>query len=932
MASPLTPFVFGAQGETNLGAANVAQLPVGLAFAPVNPNLMVQANQANLQQDQLSEVKRANDQRALQEHMKQQNDLMKSFFGGKDSKFDTGAFLPYAKDAQVQGAMMDVLSDTQRLMSNTLFDAEGRPDFRVGVLAANRQAKEMSALIAQDPNWRQVQQENIALGKTNSAIEELRKKGFVLPKAAADAREAKINFVKSGENPGATFTAADIDVSNMMYNPEDADKALTTLLEDAADPTMVAEIIRLADLDPRYANSDVAFTQKVQRLPQIKAAKEAMKQRILADRNLDLALSDRGVEDLDAFVGQQLDAIYKATIQNMPTQLTEVSGVRAEAAARETAATKARKAAANEKSFLKYNRFNQPGKDPDKYGIADNDDFGSNPYYRKPMSAIRALVDIQEASKKDANGQYASRDAAKFYEAVDEDGQPKFGPSDVFRQTKIFLDPETGQHDTFLLLDDIDKAYLPQTNEAGEVQVYKNGEGQLTDEKGRVITDEDELEKIQKQNIANGYGALAGIPIPSDTPNLAYLKDNNNAIYLGQAEAKSINMEGNPLPVTLPEGTAGSGLLGDISIFEGTDSEQGRNKFASPYDVTLGFGKFDGGNQRPVTSMTLDELDKFQTGMINRTQGMFPDVDGKMKGSSATGRYQFTRTFMRDMRKRYPELTGDMVFTPELQDRLAMAKLQQIGLQEFLEGDLDLDTFQQRVAGYWASVPSPFTGKSISGQPNVKSERVRNSLLQAREAFRKSGDVNEAVGIVAAPSEERPQELDIEGLPDNLQIPGQPGPAAPQQAVPASPVSAIQEQTNAALSMLNPDLVSTPTSAPVPTVPTTPDPTPEVPTANLIDEEAAKVVGKDYFLSSFSQIDPGKLSSLSAEEIAGLKRAWTYTDNDDVFTSTASKRLLRKALLLGVNALTDKERTQELTKEQRTELRDVVAEFYRDQN
>jgi len=50
-------------------------------------------------------------------------------------------------------------------------------------------------------------------------------------------------------------------------------------------------------------------------------------------------------------------------------------------------------------------------------------------------------------------------------------------------------------------------------------------------------------------------------------------------------------------------------------------------------------------------------------------------------------------------------LTGDEVFTAELQDRMAVELLKRRGLDKFLAGELDKDSFANKVAREWASLP-----------------------------------------------------------------------------------------------------------------------------------------------------------------------------------------------------------------------------------
>lgn len=102
---------------------------------------------------------------------------------------------------------------------------------------------------------------------------------------------------------------------------------------------------------------------------------------------------------------------------------------------------------------------------------------------------------------------------------------------------------------------------------------------------------------------------------------------------------------------------AGDGKAGEfldlVGKAEGTDKGDG-------YNETLGYGAYTNGDV-DLTNMTLDQIDALQTDMLNHPNNNF--------NSSAVGRYQVVRTTLRDVRSKLG-LTGDMKFTPQLQDRI----------------------------------------------------------------------------------------------------------------------------------------------------------------------------------------------------------------------------------------------------------------------
>ncbi len=105
---------------------------------------------------------------------------------------------------------------------------------------------------------------------------------------------------------------------------------------------------------------------------------------------------------------------------------------------------------------------------------------------------------------------------------------------------------------------------------------------------------------------------------------------------------------------------SGMGMLDLIAAAEGT----GKN-----YNETLGYGRFTGGKVN-LTGMTLDQIDALQSRMLRHPGNSF--------NSSALGRYQFTRTRLRNLRKRYG-ISGSALFDSNLQDQLGKLSLAERG-------------------------------------------------------------------------------------------------------------------------------------------------------------------------------------------------------------------------------------------------------------
>ena len=94
-----------------------------------------------------------------------------------------------------------------------------------------------------------------------------------------------------------------------------------------------------------------------------------------------------------------------------------------------------------------------------------------------------------------------------------------------------------------------------------------------------------------------------------------------------------------------------------------------------------------------VSKMTLDGVLNFQSQMLA----------GKSK-STACGGYQFLRKTLKATIQGMG-LKGNEVWTPELQDRMALYLVEQRGLPRFLSGRITRTEFANNLAKEWASLP-----------------------------------------------------------------------------------------------------------------------------------------------------------------------------------------------------------------------------------
>lgn len=152
-------------------------------------------------------------------------------------------------------------------------------------------------------------------------------------------------------------------------------------------------------------------------------------------------------------------------------------------------------------------------------------------------------------------------------------------------------------------------------------------------------------------------------------------------------------------------GDAESQLLEQIAAGEGTSDFKARLKgYQSGYDVTLGYGAYVDDKAVQISRLTLDELDKLQTEMLNNPKNKW--------NSSAAGKYQIVRTTMRDLRKTLG-LRGSDRFDAALQTRCAISLLNRRGYQKYKRGVITAKQFQYNLSLEWASIANPYTGQAI---------------------------------------------------------------------------------------------------------------------------------------------------------------------------------------------------------------------------
>ena len=187
----------------------------------------------------------------------------------------------------------------------------------------------------------------------------------------------------------------------------------------------------------------------------------------------------------------------------------------------------------------------------------------------------------------------------------------------------------------------------------------------------------------------------------------------------------TIDSETGSLSVVKP--LSNKDLLDVISEGEGTSDEMAKTKgYESGYDVTLGFGKFNKATKKPLSKMTLNEVRTLQDEILKNSGNL---------NSSAVGKYQIVRSTLFGGKSGWGGLAAQMglkptdIFSPELQDRLAMTIIKQSGLDRYKSNTMSLIDFQKNLSTQWDSIENPYTNKTGTGnKPATKSSKIQPVL------------------------------------------------------------------------------------------------------------------------------------------------------------------------------------------------------------
>lgn len=144
------------------------------------------------------------------------------------------------------------------------------------------------------------------------------------------------------------------------------------------------------------------------------------------------------------------------------------------------------------------------------------------------------------------------------------------------------------------------------------------------------------------------------------------------------------------------------------------------------HEAPKGYGQIYGGargvpKNTDVSKLTLKEVQLLQRKMVDAGSA-----------STASGRYQFIRKTLAATIQQMG-LTGNEVWTPELQDRMALHLIEKRGLTTFMRGEISREQFADNLAAEWASLP--MTTGPKKGQSKYAGDGLNKSFHKVADVL-----------------------------------------------------------------------------------------------------------------------------------------------------------------------------------------------------
>ena len=264
------------------------------------------------------------------------------------------------------------------------------------------------------------------------------------------------------------------------------------------------------------------------------------------------------------------------------------------------------------------------------------------------------------------------------------------------------------------------------------------GEPAPTSTPSNTVVDNGTAESFGESQMGGQYvpSTHVNLPPPSQpvvdatAPTRQTARDRLNQPSLTElAPPPPVRSTGEPPPNASRAPSSKSALANAISRGEGTtDADAKKHNYKSEYDITYGYGKYDKIDHKPVSEMTLGEVDALQTHMLDRK--LNPD---NKERTSAVGKWQIVQTTLREFKQKLGLKDTDK-FSPEVQDKIFESLMNRRGAKDYESGKISEDQFIDNLGKEWSSVRDRPTVTNTAQVLAVdKARKPKESSVQIAE-------------------------------------------------------------------------------------------------------------------------------------------------------------------------------------------------------
>ena len=317
------------------------------------------------------------------------------------------------------------------------------------------------------------------------------------------------------------------------------------------------------------------------------------------------------------------------------------------------------------------------------------------------LKMAKAATEIQIQMAKEADPNY---DASADTEVVTSEVSPSVSAI-LNGKTTV----EDAEENSFVSMEDVN-FLMTSNNGVSFVEGYGGTQ---------IVPNEDPNAAVQAEIAADMSQATPEVSTPDDMQ----MYNDPDADPIADPEAPVLTNEANKIAAITPSSQVTSqekGLLEFIGQFE---SKGG--------DPNIVYSGWSGTPDKPITTMTIDEVFALQDKMVREQRAANPNK----KASSAVGSHQFIKNTLKEEVKNQG-IPGDTIFTAEVQDSIILGRLKGVrGFDKFLSGEHSAEKFALALSQEFASMPNPATNKSYYDGDGLNSSLV--DLQEVLEMLRK---------------------------------------------------------------------------------------------------------------------------------------------------------------------------------------------------